>query len=76
MGWRGPTAEELGDGQNFYPSDGPSRVGDSLTNWDIQHKDRFRASFSHISKERWNEIFGDKSGLQRLHGKRRRAAGK
>ena len=29
----------------------------SLTNWDIKHKPKLRSSFSHIPKERWEEIF-------------------
>ena len=58
MGRRGPTAEELGDGQKWIPGPAPSRVGDSLSNWDINHKDKFFAGYSHISKRRWEEIFG------------------
>jgi hypothetical protein len=60
MGKRGPTAEELGDGQKWYPSDGPSRIGDSTSNWDIAQKDKLFSGFSHISRERWEEIFGPK----------------
>ena len=36
------------------------RKGDSLTNWDILHKDRFHSSYYHIPKKRWEEIFGVK----------------
>lgn len=72
MGKRGPTAEELGYGKKWLPGPGPSRVGDSLTNWDITHKDKFRASFSHISKERWEEIFGEDGNLRGLRSKRKR----
>ena len=33
------------------------RKGDSLTNWDIVHKDKFRSYYS-MTKERHEEIFG------------------
>jgi hypothetical protein len=34
------------------------RKGDSLHNWDIQHKDRGKFSMASIPKARWQEIFG------------------
>lgn len=55
-----PSALDMGYGspeKTLGPK--PSRVGDSLTGWDIKHKDKFRTSFSHIPKERWKEIFGN-----------------
>ena len=45
--------------------------GNNLDNWELKHTDKYRASFSHIPKERWEEIFGEKRGIQRLQRGRR-----
>ena len=46
--------------------------GNNLDNWELKHTDKFRAAFSHIPKARWEEIFGENSGIHRLHSGRKR----
>jgi hypothetical protein len=43
------------------------RKGASLDSWDIVHKDKGSYSFAHISKARWEEIFGDNAKGRRTN---------
>ena len=38
----------------------PSVGGDSLSNFHLVHDCKFRSSYTHIPKQRWEEIFGKK----------------